>query len=181
MATKHDFESLTKAATAAAFGVSVQALDGWLARGMPCVSKPGTGARAYRFSLPAVLRWRIDYERAQLEAATDETDLEEAKRRRAVAEAKLAEMEVATREGDLLRRDDVDMAVATSFAYCRAKLLALPTKLAPLAHGLEIPEIAEVARKIVYEALTELSETRVEDLTRDGPSNRNEAAISGSR
>lgn len=164
MPRKTDFKTLSKIDLAAALGVSTQTLDQWLGRGMPYVSKPGAGSRSYSFDLSEVLRWRLDYERAKMDAETDETDLDEAKRRRAVAEARIAEMQADREAGQLLLREDVDAAVVGAFARVRARLLAIPGKVAPIVQGQPTPEAAETIRKAVYEALRELSETSVSEL-----------------
>lgn len=165
MPRKTDFKTLSKIDLAAALGVSTQTLDQWLGRGMPYVSRPGAGSRAYRFDLSEVLRWRIDYERAQAEAGTDETDLDEAKRRRAVAEARIAEMQADREAGRLLPREDVDAAMVGAFARVRSRLLAIPSKAGPLVQGQSTAEAAETIRAAIYEALRELSDTSVGDLT----------------
>ena len=163
MPRKTDFRKLTKGDLAAALDVSTQTIDQWLTRGMPYVSKPGAGSRFYEFELAAVLRWRLDYERAQQAAATDATDIDEAKRRKAVADATLAEMEVARKSGELVAVVDVDHAVTQAFARVRARMLALPSKVAAECAAIDTPaECSEVIRQAVYDALTELSETEVE-------------------
>jgi phage terminase Nu1 subunit (DNA packaging protein) len=170
MARKTDFKTLSKTDLAAALDVSTQTLDQWLNRGMPFVSKPGTGSRSYEFDLSAVLRWRLDYERAQADAATDGTDIEEAKRRRAVAEARLAEMAADREEGQLLARADVDAAVTGAFARVRARLLAVPSKVAAEAAAESEPvRVQALVQAAVYEALAELAGTDVDALmTADG-------------
>ena len=165
MPRKTDFQRLSKIDLAAALGVSTQTLDQWLGRGMPFASKPGTGARAYAFDLSEVLRWRIDYERARADAASTETDLEEAKRRKAVADARLAEMQADREAGRLLAREDVDAAVIAAFSRVRARLLAIPQSTAPLVVGVEtVAEASEKIRRAIYGALAELAETDVDAL-----------------
>ena len=165
MPRKTDFKTLTKIELAAALDVSTQTLDAWLARGMPFERRPGAGARTYAFDLAAVLRWRLDYERAQAAAATDETDIDEAKRRRAVAEARLAEMAADREAGQLLAREDVDAAVIASFVRVRAKLLSIPSKVAPLVAGADVNAAGATLRAAIHDALRELSETTPESLT----------------
>jgi len=164
MPRKTYFTTLSKIDLAAALGVSTQTLDQWLGRGMPYVSKPGTGSRSYQFNLSDVLRWRLDYEREQIDADTDETDIEEAKRRRAVAEARIAEMQADREAGRLLAREDVDAAVVGAFARVRARLLAIPSKCGPVTVGQTAPESAETIRLAIYEALHELAATNAAEL-----------------
>ena len=122
MPRKTDFKTMSKIELAAAQGVSTQTLDQWLNRGMPYVAKPGEGSRTYQLDPSAVLRWRLDYERAPAEAVTDATDLNEAKPRKAVAEARPAKMAADREAGRLLAREDVDQAVIGAFSRVRPRL-----------------------------------------------------------
>ncbi len=92
-------------------------------------------------------------------ALDDGQSIEEARRRKMAAEARLAEMAAEKTAGRLLDRTDVDAAVMGAFARVRARLLAVPHKCAPLVVGLGAPEASEVIRQAVYEALNELSST----------------------
>ncbi len=96
----------------------------------------------------------------------DETGLDGAKRRRAVAEARLAEFAADREAGRVLPREDVDAAVVGAFARVRTRLLAIPSKAAPLVAGQTTAEASETIRQAIYEALRELSETSISDLTR---------------
>lgn len=160
---KSDFEAMTKAELATALGVSVQTVTAWLQRGLPTVSRPGTSGRAYSFRLSDVVAWRVAQEAARHDTGA-ETDLEEAKRRKAVAEAELAEMQAAQQAGRLLAREDVDAAVIGAFARVRARLLAIPQSVAPLVVGADLPEASEAIRRAIYGSLQELSETDVDAL-----------------
>lgn len=100
-------------------------------------------------------------------ALDDGQTIEDARRRKMAAEARLAEMNVEKTAGRLLDRTDVDAAVTGAFARVRARLLAVPHKCAPLVVGLGAPEASEVIRQAVYEALNELSSTSISDMTGD--------------
>ncbi len=95
-------------------------------------------------------------------SSADGLDLTKERARLASEQADAQEMKNAASRGELLARGDVHAAVTEAFARVRAKLLALPSKIAPVAYGL--PTIAEVRDKItdgVSEALSELSATRI--------------------
>jgi phage terminase Nu1 subunit (DNA packaging protein) len=160
-------KTMNKGELARAFGVSTTAIDNWLSRGCPFEAAPDRPGKAYRFSLPAVVQWRT--ERLTETAATaGDCDLNEAKRRRAVAEAELAEIDLAERRRDLLPRSDVDAAVIGAFARVRARLLAVPTKVAAEAAATTEPATVErLLDSAVHEALAELASTDVEALCRD--------------
>ena len=95
-------------------------------------------------------------------------DLTEERARKAKHEADRIEMQNAVTRGDLLPREDVDAAVMGAFARVRARVIGLPTKVAPMVVGMEVPaEIEVVVRKAVNEALKELAETNVSNLCGD--------------
>jgi phage terminase Nu1 subunit (DNA packaging protein) len=74
-------------------------------------------------------------------------------------DADLAEMEAAEKRGELIRADAVQRQWTDILASVRAKLLALPTKLASRTAPPDRLTVVEAeARKIVHEALTEMSD-----------------------
>lgn len=89
-------------------------------------------------------------------------DLTAERARVAKEQADQLEMKNAKERGELLPRDDVHMAVTESFTRVRAKLLALPSKVAPMAFGLgSIAELKDAITRAINEALAELSSTVV--------------------
>ncbi|MBY8974641.1 terminase small subunit [Rhodobacteraceae bacterium NNCM2] len=166
MARKTDNRLVSKTDLASIMGVATQTLDQWLNRGMPYVSKPGAGSgKAYVFDLGQVISWRLEYERSQLNAAGADVDLSEAKRRKAAAEATLAEMALAEAEGRLLKAEDVDAMVIGFVTVAKTRLLAMPSKLAPTLATLTEPGECEAeVKQEVYDALRELSSMEPEGL-----------------
>ena len=74
---------------------------------------------------------------------------------------KTALTNAATRK-ELLPRADVHVAVTASFARVRARLLSLPTKMAPLVLGeSSLPAVQEKLSNATNEALAELAGTIV--------------------
>jgi len=96
----------------------------------------------------------------------DETGIDEAKRRKALAEARLAEFAVEREAGRMLAREDVDAAVIASFARVRTRLLSVPHKCAPLVQGQDVATASETIRAAIWAALAELSQTSVAEMTR---------------
>lgn len=89
-------------------------------------------------------------------------DLVAERARLAKEQADAQEMKNAQLRGELLVRGEVTAAVQGAFARVRAKLLSLPSKVAPLLIGMDsIADVTEHLRVGVYEALGELSETQV--------------------
>lgn len=73
------------------------------------------------------------------------------------------EMENAKTRGDFIDRADVIAALQKSFAAVRAKLLAIPTKAAPVVITLgDIPLAQRALKKFIHDALDELAYDGVE-------------------
>lgn len=87
---------------------------------------------------------------------------DEHKIRLARAKADQAEIKTAQLRGELLGAGDVARAVQGAFARVRAKLLSLPSKMAPRISTLgSAVEIEETLTELVHEALAELASTKV--------------------
>jgi hypothetical protein len=85
-----------------------------------------------------------------------------AKARSAIAKAERDEMETAALKGELLRRDHVVDAVEKAFARVRAKLLAMPSKAAPIVASMKgVVPVQEKMTELVHEALAELAATQI--------------------
>lgn len=96
---------------------------------------------------------------------SEELLLVTARRVKTEAEADAQEMKNALMRRDLLRREDVDAAATAAFARVRARLLAVPPKVAPVVVTDGEPAIAErTVRAAIYEALKELSDSTLGDL-----------------
>jgi phage terminase Nu1 subunit (DNA packaging protein) len=89
----------------------------------------------------------------------DPKDLQKELTRLRKAQADKAELEVAEYQGKLHRAEDVEAEWTEMLSNFRAKMLALPTKLAPmLAMQDDIQEVQAMLKAGIYEALQELSE-----------------------
>ena len=85
------------------------------------------------------------------------------------AQAEKAERENAVAEGRFLARDKFHFMVTSAFARVRAKMLALPSRLAPLLAPAMTPAAAQAMLKdAVYQALNELGSTRTTGISDDG-------------
>src|SRR5690606_21626476 len=68
-----------------------------------------------------------------------------------------AELDAKQRQGELVPIEDVERNWSEMIAAARSKLLALPSRLAPVVMAVrDRREVEEAARRVVYEALTEL-------------------------
>lgn len=92
-------------------------------------------------------------------------DLTAERARKAKEEADRLELENAVRRGELLERSAVDEAAIGAFSRVRAKLLAIPGKVAPVCATITDPnEVYERVEQEIHYALTELSEASFVEL-----------------
>ena len=90
-------------------------------------------------------------------AAYGELDLTAERARLAKAQAAKAERENKIAEGEFLEVAAVHRMVTGSFARVRAKMLALPSKLAPLVAATTPAKAQELLRADIHMALNELA------------------------
>lgn len=150
---------------AAALGVNDRTVGDLVSRGI-LPDAPGRG----QWDIAACTRAYIAHLREQAagRAGDGELDLVEERARLAKEQADRHEMENAVRRGELLERAHVDAAVIGAFARVRARLLAIPSKLAPqVVQSDEPAEAEQMIRAAVCDALRELSSTNVADLSID--------------
>ena len=139
--------SLNRSETAQKLNVSLTTLDDWRRKGCPHTK---TGKQVF-FEIIALNQWlgnnisgKLDYtqERAKL------TKLQ----------AEKVKLELEQQHGKFLPLEMVILAWQGQVANARAKLLALPPKLASQVLGMEsYVEVEQVVRDIIYEALDELA------------------------
>ena len=90
-------------------------------------------------------------------AANGELDLGEERARLAKEQADAKEMENAVARGELVYIEDVATTVEKQFAKVRAKMLGVPTKVAPEAHACAtVKEVQSLIDKAITEALNDL-------------------------
>lgn len=152
-----------KKETAAFFGIAVTAFDHWIAKGCPH-EKHGN---RYKFYLPEVAQWRL----GRPDKTTEALDLTAERARLAKEQADKTQMENARLRGDLIAVPDVLKAIESVFVAFRAKILSIPTKVAPLILGCHtLPEAREEIAKHLHDALNEFSNFTLEQGTASGVS-----------
>jgi phage terminase Nu1 subunit (DNA packaging protein) len=139
-------------------GVAPETVRRWVDQGCPVLRKSDgrKGGTGWKFSTHDVIEWRIAREKRRSQSE-EHIDLEEARRRKLAAEAELAEIEAAKQRGDVVPVEDVAKVVADQLTACRARLLSIPTKLAPvLISSTDLVECRALLEAAVDEALHEL-------------------------
>jgi hypothetical protein len=93
------------------------------------------------------------------EARDTSSSFAEARRQREQAMAGLARLKLREKKAEVLQTSKVMAAWAGEIQRCRARLLAIPTKIAPLMIGVRtVAEAKRIAEEVVHEALGELSQ-----------------------
>jgi terminase small subunit / prophage DNA-packing protein len=154
-------EHLTAGKTAKRLSISTRQLQNYVDQGLP---KVGHGKRSY-FEWEAVYKWMMEREAEKSRPKSvkeDAKNLAEAQLRKINAEAALAELKLARERGEVVNVQDVEKAVSGQIANARARLLAMPSKLAGLLVGLTKPKIKTQLESEVNQALAELTKTATE-------------------
>lgn len=92
----------------------------------------------------------------------------DARARKEAALASLRELELQVKKGEYFEAESVIKLWECHIMDCRARLLALPVRLAPVVFTLRsIPEVKEVIQSGIYEALNELKQIDAADYAKD--------------
>ena len=120
--------SVNRAELAAIFGVSTQTVDAWTRKGL-AFEKVGSKVT---FNTAAVIDWREAQAVERVASGiTPSASIEEARLRKLNGDVVLVEMEIAQKRAELVPIADAVKVLAEPLTAVRAKMLALPNKLAP--------------------------------------------------
>ena len=156
-----DFRTVNKAELARILDVSAMTINNWVTRGCPVAQMVGPNKK-WAFNLAQVVDWRMEQAKKAAKGEAKSVDLDEAKRRKLVAEAEMAELDLEVRQGQLVEIEAVAKTVGDDYANMRAKLLSIPSKISPQLVGVEsVTRIQSVLDKVVSEALEELISDKV--------------------
>lgn len=139
-------------------GLTLRRIQQWIAEGMPY--REVSGAR--RVVRADANRWVREREREQeretVMKAIAPSSLEEAEKRKAIADAQLAELKLERERGNLIPLALHGERLARILERVRARLVAIPGKVAPQLIGVETAPAAQaLVNDAVSEALEELS------------------------
>ena len=168
-----NLKSLTQAELARIIGVTTRTIRNWVKDNdqgdHPFPRHQGTRANSEHYHLTQVINWLIeDATRAaqrRLEATPE--DQAAATLRKTLAEAELKEVELARRKDELIEAADVERTWTSAILRFRGTLLGARSSLAEAVLRDERPTFATVTEaydRVIYGALTELSELKPEDL-----------------
>lgn len=111
-----------------------------------------------KYPWPEIYRWHIEQvERRARETAKSSVQIDEARRRKVVAEAELAELELAEKKHQLLTVDQFRAHLTDALERVAGQLLTMPVKLAPLVVGMKsLAKAKAVIKTFVRELMDEL-------------------------
>lgn len=125
----------------------------WVKRGLP---RKGDGKKE-QYPWPDVYHWILDQIERRARENARPKDIEEAHKRKAAADAELAELELAERRNLLMTVEAYESIVGAAFARVAARLKAAPTKYAPRIVGLKtIPDAVTILQAAFHECMDEL-------------------------
>ncbi|AHK11733.1 terminase small subunit [Shewanella sp. phage 1/44] len=145
-------DQLNQTAAAKALGVTIADIKQWVDAGMPFVDG-GTSYRN-RYVLADVFRWHQDKLKSGAEAEMTAT---EAKRRREVALALKAELELAVSREQLVVIDDLMAEFQSALINVRAGLVSMPSRISGLLSHQDEDTISEKLDVEISDLLEHLS------------------------
>ena len=153
---------VSRAQLAGIFGVSPPAIDGWVRRGCP-IAEPSRGVgrgRGAKFWTPDVIAWRDQHVVLRPTDGTPEGEsTRDLQRRLLLAQTEDAELDLATKRGELMTVTEYRAALGTAFSRVGARLKSVAPKLAVAVVGTETLQdgLARV-EPLVHELLRELAD-----------------------
>ena len=139
--------NLNRSETAQKLNVALSTLDDWRRKGCPHTK---TGKQVY-FEIEELNRWLDNRSSGELDYTQERAKLTR-------LQAEKVTLELEQQRGNLLPMELVIAAWQGHVANARAKLLALPPKVASQVLGMEsYVEVEHEIRDIIYEALDELA------------------------
>jgi phage terminase Nu1 subunit (DNA packaging protein) len=145
---------LSKIELSAALGKNPKIISDWVVAGCP----HDRDGKKYVFDLPEVWKWREGYLRKS--PPKSENDMAAQKTRLTKAQADKTEIEAAVASGKFVAVEDVKETWGNVISVVRTRLLSIPSRAAPLVAVVSTPQETEkIVKTMLYEALTDLSES----------------------
>ncbi len=145
------------------FGVSGRSIEKWRNLGRPCNRKNG---KDYYYDTAEVTRWKIAQETQALKlelAALGEEDESkmsgfDAKRRKEIAQALTAELDLAIKREQVANIDDLMEAFGEALIEVRAKLVSMSSRMSGLLSHQDEEGVAKIIDSEVSDMLEVLSD-----------------------
>lgn len=128
-------------------------------RGFPCIER-GSGRTPSKYDTQACIQWLVKYEMRKLTQTPEGQviNYEDERARLTREQADKVAMENEERRGRLVDSDKVGLWWAKIISSAKTRLLAIPTKAAPLVFGAKtMPQVRDQLERLIVEVLSELS------------------------
>lgn len=138
-------------------GIDVNTTRKCMGQGMPYKK---INSRKYEFDTAACIHWRLQQEadKADDYGEQEEMKYDEAKRRKAVADALSSELDLEISRSTLAQIDDLMANFADALVSVRAQIIGMPNRLAGTLEYQEQKEIREILNQDIKQVLNGLSE-----------------------
>lgn len=147
---------VNRAQLADVIGKTDKTIQVWLDEGLPRVYSGGTGTESV-YDTAEVIRWMIARETGSRDDDGNVIVFEAERARLTKEQADKAAMQNAVTRGVLVDVNDVAKHWGGLLTNCKTKLLAIPTKAAPMVIGSKsLPQVREVLERFIREALHDL-------------------------
>ena len=154
---------VNKSELAKALDYSVPTITHWVRRGCP-VQQEGSQTKAWKFKLSEVVQWLLDQQASPADAAA----LTAERVRLTCAQADRQEHALQLEREQVVPLEEVALFWADILGAARTRLLAVPTRAAPLVLGCtSLAGAAAILDELICEALTDLSGTGIPAQTKD--------------
>jgi phage terminase Nu1 subunit (DNA packaging protein) len=137
---------LNRSDTAQKLNVSLTTLDDWRRKGCPHAKN----GKQVSFNMDALKVWLDNRSKGDLDYTQERAKLTR-------LQAEKVTLELEQQRGNLLPLEMVIEGWQGQIANARARLLALPPKVAAQAVGADYVEIEQLFKSVIYEALDELA------------------------
>lgn len=155
-------ELLTTTELARIFGVSRNKIQTYVRQGMPIYDTGGVGTKGHRFDTQACINWMVQQEVSHITGEEDRIGIDEIKRRTAVAEMEMKEIDLLRAQEKYAEIDLVIESFAAALSNIRGGLMSI-LKISPQLENLEALDIEERLNEEVKRVLTELNDFDTED------------------
>lgn len=148
---------VNRAELAELIGTSLVTVDAYRRRGMPYVSR-GAKGRAWSYDTATVIKWLRDQDVAAIQGDAAGVTLDEAQRRKTIAEAMKAEYEVAAIRRETVTIAEIEDMLGEELGRVRSRLLAVPARVAPAcADATDAAAIEALLAEEIGDALSEIT------------------------
>lgn len=150
-------EIVNKARLSKILGKSEMTLTTWQKEGMPIKETGGKKGKSNNYDTAEVIGWML------LRSNNTAQAIEKAKLRLVLAQAELEELKVLEKKEELIPLEKMQYILTHMLGKFRAKILALPSKLAPrVANEKEPKKVEKILTVACHEVLSELADNDLE-------------------